>query len=381
MIKLRLYQEEALDSMYDGCVLNGGVGSGKTITSLAYYLKCHRSKKLHIITTAMKRDTHDWEDEGAVIGIHDMIVDSWQSIKKYKDVKNAFFIFDEQKVLGNGTWVQSFLTITKNNAWVLLSGTPGDNWIAYIPLFIANGWYRNRTDFLEQHVEYDRFSKFPKIKKYHNINKLEFYKNKLLVNMVIKRNTIRNEEIVYCHYDKTDYDIVLKKRWNIFSEKPIKTNAEVVQCLRKVCGVDADRIFTTLDYILNNPRLIIFYNYNYELEILKSLCEENTIPYYERNGYKHDPVPTGPEWVYLVQYNSGCEGWNCITTDTILFYSQNYAYWVMEQAMGRIDRMNTKFIDLRYITLSTKSPIDTAIRTAILKKKKFNENVYIKHSI
>lgn len=378
MIELRPYQQEALENMHDGCVLYGGVGSGKTITALSYYAQNHYRHKLYVITTAMKRDTHDWEDEAALLNEHDLIVDSWQSIKKYENVKHAFFIFDEQKVLGNGTWVKAFQKIAKNNSWILLSGTPGDNWIAYIPLFIANGWYKNRTDFIEQHVEYDRFSKFPKIKKYHNIPKLKYYRDKILIPMDIKRHTIRDEKFIYCHYDKTDYNLTLNKRWNEYTNAPIKTHSELAQTLRKICNMDTDRIAETNNIMLEHPKLIVFYNYNYELEILKGICEHNGIPYYERNGNTHDPVPKSSEWVYLVQYNSGCEGWNCIDTDTILFYSQNYAYWVMEQAKGRIDRMNTKYKTLYYYILTSKSPIDSAIRAAVMSKKKFNESAFFK---
>ncbi len=378
MIELRPYQQEALENMHNGCVLYGGVGSGKTITSLSYYLKACGDKKLIIITTAMKRDTRDWEDEGAVLDIHEMVVDSWQNIKKYKSIKGAFFIFDEQKVLGNGTWVKSFQEISKHNQWILLSGTPGDNWIAYIPLFIANGWYRNRTDFLTQHVEYDSYAKFPKIKAYHNTKKLEYYRKQLLVEMVIDRHTIRQEEFIYCHYDKKEYDNIYKSRWNTFEEKPIETHAEMSMCLRKVCGVDTDRICEAEKIIIVTPRIIIFYNYNYELQILKYICDSIGVEYFQRNGQRHDPVPTTNTWAYLVQYNSGCEGWNCITTDTILFYSQNYAYWINEQAKGRIDRMNTKFKNLYYYTLTSKSPIEHGIQFAVLQKKKFNENAFFK---
>ena len=158
------HQIEALDKLRSGAILYGDVGSGKPLTSLAYYIKVFPKRKLYIITTAKKRDSGDWEEEAAMLGIQDIVVDSWNNIKNYVETTEAFFIFDEQRVVGYQAWSKTFIKIARFNKWILLSGTPGDVWSDYIPVFIANGFYRNKTDFTEQHIEYDRFSKYPKIK-------------------------------------------------------------------------------------------------------------------------------------------------------------------------------------------------------------------------
>ena len=172
------YQLDAINRMKIGCILCGGVGSGKSRTSLAFYYKLYdgdvntenyvrmtEPPDLYIITTARKRDTGEWDEELAHFYMstdpehdiyeHKVVVDSWNNIGKYVGVKNAFFIFDEQRVVGKGAWVKSFYKITQNNEWILLSATPGDCWTDYIPVFIANGFYRNRTDFNNQHVVYE----------------------------------------------------------------------------------------------------------------------------------------------------------------------------------------------------------------------------------
>lgn len=403
-MKLRDYQLEAISNMKTGCILNGGVGSGKSLTSLSYYYlqnggsetfltggKYKRMKKpkdLYIITTARKRDTMEWEGELApfLLSVNSdtstyknkVIVDSWNNIKKYKEVKGSFFIFDEQRVVGSGEWVKSFLKISKSNEWILLSATPGDTWSDYIPVFIANGFYKNKTEFLREHAVFARFSKFPKVEKWIGTGKLNRYRRSILVDMNFKRKTEQHHEDIYVDYDKATYKDVMKRRWDIWKEEPITNAGGLCYALRRIVNSDQSRAEKLLEIFKEHPKMIVFYNFDYELDILKNLHYGKDVTVAEWNGHKHEPTPRKGKWVYLVQYTAGAEGWNCITTDTIVFYSQNYSYKIMHQSAGRIDRMNTPFTDLYYYHLKTRSSIDIAIARALHDKKKFNENSFAK---
>lgn len=400
-IQLRDYQLDAIKNMKNGCILCGGVGSGKSLTSIAYYFICQSGKilekdyvkmenpkDLYIITTARKRDTLEWEGElvpflmstNPEINYYSnkIVIDSWNNIGKYKDVKDAFFIFDEQRLVGYGAWVKAFLKIAKFNDWILLSATPGDTWSDYIPVFIANGFYKNKTEFTREHIVYSRFTKYPKIERYINTGRLMKLRKQILVDMDFKRQTLSHHEDVYCRYDVEKYKDVTKTRWNPYKEEPIVNASEYCQVLRKIVNTDESRQVALLKIFEDHPKMIVFYNYNYELEILKGLYYGDNVQIAEWNGHKHDPLPTGRSWVYLVQYTAGAEGWNCITTDTTVFYSQNYSYKIMQQASGRIDRMNTPFKDLYYYHLKTRSGIDLAITRTLRDKKKFNERDYVK---
>lgn len=397
-IDLYEHQKIALEKLNNGSILKGGVGSGKSRTSLAYYFikECNgkiktngeggysamkNPKDLYIITTARKRDTLDWEKECVPFLLSTnkdicdvkVVVDSWNNISKYVDVKNAFFIFDEQRLVGSGAWVKSFLKITKSNNWILLTATPGDTWMEYIPVFIANGFYKNRTQFIREHVVYNRFSKFPKVDRYVNCDKLVKYKQKISVDMQYKKQTTAFNENVIVDYDKEKFDSVLIKRWNIFDECPVRDISQLCFLLRKVVNSDKSRSDAIKSILQNHKKIIVFYNFNYELDILRELCESLKISYAEWNGQKHEMVPTDSEWIYLVQYTAGAEGWNCIETNTIVFYSQNYSYKILTQAAGRIDRLNTPYSELYYYHLKSNSIIDMAISKAISKKKDFNE--------
>ena len=401
-IELRDYQLEAVNKLHNGNILCGGVGSGKSRTALAYYFKeCGGGLgdtyipmsdpiDLYIITTARKRDTLEWENELCPFLISTdteasyygdrlkVVIDSWNNISKYKEVKGAFFIFDEQRVVGSGTWVKSFLKIAKENKWILLSATPGDTWSDYIPVFIANGFYRNRTEFNSEHVIYSRFTKYPKIDRYINTGRLIRLRNSILVDMDFKRETISHHEDVYVQYDISKYKDAMRNRWDPYSNEPIMNASGLCYILRRIVNEDISRQTALLELFDKHHRMIVFYNFDYERDILKGLYYGEDVEITEWSGHAHQPIPTCKSWVYLVQYTAGCEGWNCIKTDTIVFYSQNYSYKIMVQAAGRIDRLNTPYSDLYYYHLKTRSGIDLAISKALRDKKKFNETRWIK---
>ena len=403
-MELRDYQLEAIGKMKNGCILNGGVGSGKSLTSLSYYYLQNGGsfeflsgkdyipmpnppKDLYIITTARKRDTFEWEGEMShfLLSTHEelnkydnkVIVDSWNNIQKYKDVEDAFFIFDEQRVVGSGAWVKAFLKIAKQNQWILLSATPGDTWSDYIPVFIANGFYKNKTEFMREHAVFSRFSKYPKIEKYIGTGRLIRQRREILVDMKFERETIQHHYDIYVTYDNKLYKDVMKRRWDIWNDEPIVNASGLCYALRKIVNSHESRSTKLLELFETHQKMIVFYNFDYELEILKSLYFGEGVIVAEWNGHKHEPTPTGNQWVYLVQYTAGAEGWNCITTDTIVFYSLNYSYKIMHQSAGRIDRLNTPYKDLHYYYLKTRSGIDLAIERALNDKRKFNESSFI----
>lgn len=406
MVTLFDYQLDAIKRMKNGCILCGGVGSGKSLTSLGYYylqqggsisslqggkyIRMKKPKDLYIITTARKRDTYEWSGELShfLLSIHPetnayknkVVVDSWNNIKKYRGVYDAFFIFDEQRVVGSGTWVKSFLDISRKNSWILLSATPGDTWSDYIPIFVANRFYKNKTEFTREHVVYSRFTKYPKVDRYLNTGKLIRLRNSILVDMDFQRKTIAHHEDIFVKYDIAKYKDAGRLRWDPFKNEPIRDASGLCYIWRRIVNEDDSRQVALLELFEKHPKMIIFYNFDYELALLKDIFHGiDGVEVAEWNGHNHKPVPKGKSWVYLVQYNAGAEGWNCITTDTIVFFSQNYSYKIMQQASGRIDRLNTPFKELYYYHLKSRSGIDLAISRALKEKRNFNEGNFMNY--
>ena len=391
------HQVEVLDKIRNGSILCGGVGSGKSITSLAYYYICNggkikyrrlygrmvEPKDLYIITTAKKRDTLEWDKELANFGMstdpevngysNKIVIDSWNNIQKYADITGAFFIFDEQRVVGYGAWSKTFIKISRANKWILLTATPGDTWSDYIPVFIANGFYKNKTQFNNEHVMFKRFSTYPIIERYVDVRRLEMYKSKILIEMKYQTEAEINNIDIYCDYDKDKYRVLVKNRYDFEKDEPIESVSRLCYLMRKIANSDPSRLIEVSNILNKSPKVIIFYNFDYELDMLK-LYFKNKVFIAEWNGHRHDPVPIQKKsWMYLVQYSAGAEGWNCVDTDTIIFYSQTYSYKTLVQSKGRIDRLNTPFDKLYYYHLKSRASIDISISRALASKKQFNE--------
>ena len=401
-VKLYPHQERAINELASGKILSGGVGTGKTLTAIAFFhthicggemepdsegnqVPLKKSTDLYVITTAKKRDSLDWDKELALFGYSKktseedhgfkIVIDSWHNIVKYKEVKDAFFIFDEQRLVGKGVWAKSFINIARYNRWVVLSATPGDVWSDYIPVFIANGFYRNRTDFNRRHVVFNTFGGFPKIERYLETKTLETLRSKILVDMPYERHTTRHRKYILAEYDLEKHQRLHKNRWNIFEDRPIENASELFMAIRRLTGSDPQRLNIIRDLMKKHDRIIIFYNFNHELEQLQKLKQEG-IAVAEWNGHRHEKIPNTDRWLYLVQYAAGSEAWNCTSTDTMVFYSLNYSYKVMEQAEGRIDRLDTPYEDLWYYYILTENFLDKGILRALKKKKNFNESAW-----
>lgn len=382
-VNLMPHQDDAIEKLGNGKVLWGGVGTGKSLTILGYYVKNESPRNIFVITTAKKRDSLDWDKEAAKFGIsrhpgcslHGLLtVDSWNNIGNYVDVEDAFFVFDEQRLVGSGAWVKAFQKIAKKNQWVLLTATPGDTWLDYVPMFIANGLYKNPTEFKREHVVYAPNSRYPRIMRYLDVETLEKYRNMLLVEMPYDKHTTRVIEEIILDYDSEMFKMAVNRRWHPFEDRPIKDVGELFFVMRRIANSDPSRLKKLRELMKKHPRLIVFYTFDYELDILRELYGE--VPVGEWNGHRKTDIPDTENWVYLVQYVSGAEGWNCTSTDATVFYSLTYSYKNFEQALGRIDRLDTPFLTLFYYIFLSNSAIDKAVSKSLAGKQLFNERAY-----
>jgi hypothetical protein len=372
------HQELALSKLSNGSILWGGVGSGKSRVAAAYYMKHEAPKQVIVITTAKKRDSLDWDGEFARHGVgkeHSvqgtLVVDSWNNLHKYVAVAGQFFIFDEQRLVGSGQWVKSFLKIAKTNRWIMLSATPGDTWLDYIPVFVANGFYKNRTEFKRTHVVYNSYAKFPKVDRYIGVQRLVKYRSQILVKMPYYKETVRHPVTCWMDYDKALYDKVWKERWDPWEGRPVREIGELCHLARMVVNSHPSRLIKLIELLAEHDKVIVFYNFDYELAMIRQLNNVRDLGYAEWNGHKHEEIPKTDKWVYVVQYIAGAEGWNCIETNTVIFWSMTYSYKLWEQAHGRIDRLDSPYLDLYYYIFRSKAVIDASVWRSLKAKKSF----------
>lgn len=391
-------QRKAISQMKNGSILRAETGLGKTRTSLGYFFTRYGGNlgeefgyegrfkmpsylpNLYVITTAKTRDSKSWERELNVYRLYDnddfhYVVDSWNNIDKYRDVKDSFFIFDEQRAGGSGKWAKRFIEIAQNNEWVLLSATPGDKWKEYIPIFIAHGFYRNKTDFMNKHCLTNPYRVWDI--KYINEGMLIRHRRDITVYMDKEKPANPNHHNIYAGYDKDKYTLIQRDRWNPYSNEPIQNGADLVRLLRRVVNEDYSRIELVAQILLDHPKLIIFYNFNYERDLLRMFAHSVGIDIAEWNGSLHQNIPSSDSWIYIVQYSAGCEGWNCFETDTMVFYSQDYSYKRMHQAEGRISRLNTPYDNVFYYHILSRSTIDRMISRSLSEKKDFNDSKFL----
>ena len=408
-IILKPFQENCLERLSTGKVLAADTGAGKSIMSLAWYLskECasdehslksgakawtlyHGSPDLYIITTPKKRDSEEWESDlskfnlvkgrnSKEMGEVNIFIDSWNNIKKYTEIKNSVFIFDEQRAVGSGTWAKSFVKIAKQNHWIMLSATPGDTWSDWCPLMIAKGYYPNRTAFFNKHAVYNPYVKYREIIRWDNTDELEYYRSKMLVTCRMEKKTTRHfEEVIADCSNKYEVKRAYKERTNPKTGEPFKSASELCAYTRNIINTDPTRSAVGLKIIQMYDRIIIFYTLTDELEGIKWACNKAGRKMYFYNGEIHDQVPTGNNWAYIVQYTAGSEAWNCTTCNAMLFWDLTYSYKQFKQATGRIDRLNTPYSDLYYYAIRSYMPLDLAIRRALREKKDFNSRGFLK---
>ena len=377
MIKLLKYQEEAIQKLHSGSVLYGATGSGKSLTGLAYYMRCWSHLDLYIITTSKKRNAGEWEEEIAKLGCPPpKAIDSWNRLKNYRMVSDAFFLFDEHKVGGHGKWAQSMITIAKKNKWILLTATPGDVWDDYASIFIANEFVKNKTTWNEDFCIFDRISKYPKIIGYQREDVLKNMRDAVLVPMEYQSEKVPIPYVIPYKVDHEEEAYVLARRKSLRHPemRAFRNTSAMFAYMRMNLPDKESKIQALADVLKKEPKAIIFYNFTPEKYEIENAARQVNIPFFQYNGQIKDNVPDGDTWVYAVQYTAGAEAWNCITCRTVIFYSMNYSYKVMTQAKGRIDRCNSPFDELHYYYfISPDFEIDQEILNALTRKEKFNE--------
>ena len=97
------------------------------------------------------------------------------------------------------------------------------------------------SQLIRSHVIFNRFVKYPKVEAYIDTWKLTENRQKILVHMHYEKKTKHVIKLMYASYDESLYKFVSEKRWNVYTDKPIKNISELCYVWRKIVNDDKSR--------------------------------------------------------------------------------------------------------------------------------------------
>ncbi|MBL0992197.1 MAG: DEAD/DEAH box helicase [Escherichia coli] len=424
-MKLFDYQKEAIENFESKPLNLSDVGTGKSYMSIGSYVKSECSKLL-IICLAPK--VNDFVEDSEIFNLNvtalnkgtkknkellsesNLVAISFESswrlteLNKWVD-KDTFIIIDEShKVSVSKSKVTKFVMGLSKRAKYnyLCTATPVsngklENW--YPQLFISNVFRKPKKEFEQLFV----------IKQMRQMGSMRFmqitgYRNEHLLEQMIDEASVKYkrdkgylpEDYVYKTKKPAMYNKLKKSR--LYKDDndlrvELDNSSKLFNSLRQVShgflnGISkqvSKEPFERLDAILethNNERVVIFYNYKWEAEMLKQLLDKLKRPYGEYNGSVKDlkPFKNNDNGVVLAQYKSASTGINdFVISNVMVFNSMPLSSTEYLQAKGRTDRHGQDKTPL-YYHIVPDTPIEKKIFSVVTNGKDFT-NEMIEESV
>lgn len=384
MINLYSYQEEYFKHVKPNYIYDMDTGTGKTIMGLHHHQTYFKDKPLLIVAPASKINEGGWQrtiDEHYPNIEYDTCTYNMLG-KKWSQYKDWFVIFDECHRLKNscGVWGKAGYNLTKISAgFILLSATAIPNgWEDSINYFKMFGLAKNKTQFIRNEAITTMDYGYMEILGWKNENKLKnMWKS-------ISRHLSKDEatdlpplvfENVYFKASAT-YKTIKKDR--IYNDVLYDNQMKLRHGLRLNTNLK-NKIEYIKDFVdSTNDNIIIFYNYDEELKLLKENIDKKT---YLCNGSIKD-YPKKSEWdsikntVTLANYKSGSEAVEFTYANIIVYFSPTESYTEYYQSYGRCYRngQTKKVTAYKFITDNT---IEADIYKALDSKQDFNINLWL----
>ena len=425
------YQQQIVDEKYeDSKALFMQMGTGKTFVSMAFFEKSERAKLL-VVCLATKVD--DWNrDLTDELGL-DEVVSLNKGTKKNRELMedaqylvisfesswrldkelvawvddDTYIIVDEShKIKNPSSKVGKFMRKlgAKTDYKTILTGTPQSNgYIDYYNQFHFLGYLdMNQTNFkkryaITQMMQYGAGPIFQEIIGYRNTEELDemIHNHSVFYDRKLDDEELPDEIPVYFpsypKYRKISNDKVYE-----FKDGTLEiydTLGAGVMLQRQLASgyiskggntevLDKSKLDWMRDFLEGyDERVVVFYNYNAELEQLKQLLERLDRPYSEYNGHRKDlrAFQESSEGVVLANYGSASTGINdFVIASTMVMYSLTTSYIDFEQAKKRIDRIGQTKKPLFYF-LIMKGTIDARVYHSLQEGKDFDERMYAEH--
>lgn len=404
------YQQAALDRV-DGksrCAFYHDMGLGKTFTGAEKLMSDRRWKRALVV--CQKSKVADWVDHFEAhydVPVVDLTrQDLWRDAEavmvinydriwrrpQLMELDDFALMFDESSLLQNKSSKRTKAAMklaARANELVLLSGTPVDGkyerlWTQLNML----GWPIDEKLFWRQYVESETTmcEGFP-------ITKVTGYKN--------EERLVRKMKELGCDFLKTDDVIDLPDQLFIRIDVPMSEHYRKFAKVNIITAFGRDFVGDTVLGDLTakrqlaaayspakleafgdlldgtSKRLVVFYNFDVELEGLTAELENRHRPYGVLNGKAHDLSPffDTDDGVALIQYQSGAMGVNLQQADTCVYFSPPLASSLFEQSKKRIHRVGQDK-PCTYYELVSKGTVEEKIYDTLAMRRDYTEKLF-----
>lgn len=404
------YQQAALDRVEGKrrCAFYHDMGLGKTFTGAEKLMSDRRWKRALVV--CQKSKVADWVDhfethydmpvvdltkqdmccdaEAVIVVNYDII---WRR-PQLMELDDFALMFDESSLLQNATSKRTKAAMRlagKADTLVLLSGTPVDGkyerlWTQLRML----GWGIDEKLFWRQYVESETTmcEGFP-------VTKVTGYKN--------EERLVRKMKGLGCDFLKTGDVIDLPDQRFIRVDVPMsgyyrkfaKTNVITafgrefvgdtvfgdLTAKRQLAAAYSRAKLEAFGDLLDgtSKRLVVFYNFDVELEGLTAELEKRCRRYGVLNGKAHDLSPffDTDDGVALIQYQSGAMGVNLQQADTCVYFSPPLASSLFEQSKKRIHRVGQDK-SCMYYELVSKGTVEEKIYDTLAMRRDYTEKLF-----
>lgn len=423
MIKLYLHQSKALAELkgLNKCALYWDMGLGKTFGGSEKMMQlgakvnlviCQKSKirdwiehfntyyDNYIIYDGTKKEClHRFldypYDEKQVLVINYELAFRRPELAKLKDFT---LMLDESSLIQNENSKRSKFILKKlqpKNV-ILLSGTPtGGKYERLWSQLHLLGWNIKKKTFYNQYVDYhyEDNEGFP-------LMIIDGYKNEERLKRKMRQHG--------CHFLKTDevFDlpeqihqtigVQTTKDYRIFRKDCIVNTlvgddySEYIELIgdttltkmlyeRQLCGqYNPAKLEAFRDLVEStNDRLIVFYNFNDELEKLSRIAWENHRPVAVVNGKQKDLLPyeNAPDSITFIQYQAGAMGLNLQKANKIVYFTPPLSSELFEQSKKRIHRIGQEKTCFYYY-LTCKGSIEEKIYRTLAMRRDYTDKLF-----
>ena len=310
--------------------------------------------------------------------------------EELRQLKDFTMMLDESSMIKNETAKRTkFILSLKPSHTILLSGTPTDGKYEFLYSQLRLlGWKITKTAYYNRYIKTELRSyggpMFRVVTGYKNVSELKAKLKEYGAVFAKAEEVIKLPEKTFIKEYSTvssDYKKFMKDRIIKIDDKELTGDSTLSKRLyaRMLCSAySKDKISRLIDLVNStSDRVIIFYNFNTELEALRKVLFDRTISIV--NGQVKDlkAYENNDNSVTLIQYQAGAMGLNLQMANRIIYFSLPERSELFEQSKARICRIGQEKQCYYHIMMCHKS-VEEKIYECLLMRKDYTDELFRK---